>query len=118
MVDLKELLDCIHLIRLYLNTPFRGVTSREIALIEGPYGWGEFSPFLEYGAKESSRWLASGIEAAFEEPFPRLLERVRVNATMPAINDPNQIAALMARYPGVKTVKVKVTEDERADFFR
>jgi len=118
MVDLKELLDSIHLIRLDLNTPFRGVTSREIALIEGPYGWGEFSPFLEYGAKESSRWLVSGIEAAFEEPFPRLLERVRVNATMPAINDPDQIATLMARYPGVKTVKVKVTEDERADFFR
>lgn len=118
MVDLKELLDSIHLIRLDLNTPFREVTSREIALIEGPYGWGEFSPFLEYGAKESSRWLASGIEAAFEEPFPRLLERVRVNATMPAINDPDQIATLMARYPGVKTVKVKVTEDERADFSR
>ncbi|MBM3720135.1 MAG: O-succinylbenzoate synthase [Actinobacteria bacterium] len=118
MVDLQELLDSIHLIKLDLNTPFRGVTSREIALIEGPYGWGEFSPFLEYGAKESSRWLASGIEAAFEEPFPRLLEKVRVNATMPAINDPDQIATLMALYPGVKTVKVKVTEDESADFSR
>lgn len=118
MVDLQELLDSIHLIRLDLNTPFRGVTTREIALIEGPYGWGEFSPFLEYGAQESSRWLASGIEAAFEEPFPQLLNKVRVNATMPAIDDPDQIASLMARYPGVKTVKVKVTQDERADLAR
>lgn len=118
MVDLQELLDSIHLIRLDLNTPFRGVTTREIALIEGPYGWGEFSPFLEYGAEESSRWLASGIEAAFEEPFLQLLNKVRVNATMPAIDDPDQIASLMARYPGVKTVKVKVTQDERADFAR
>lgn len=118
MVDLQELLDSIHLIRLDLNTPFRGVTTREIALIEGPYGWGEFSPFLEYGAQESSRWLASGIEAAFEEPFPQLLNKVRVNATMPAIDDPDQIASLMARYPGVKTVKVKATQDERADLAR
>lgn len=118
MVDLQELLDSIHLIRLDLNTPFRGVTTREIALIEGPYGWGEFSPFLEYGTEESSRWLASGIEAAFEEPFPQLLNKVRVNATMPAIDDPDQIASLMARYPGVKTVKVKVTQDERADLAR
>lgn len=118
MVGLTELLDSIHLIRLDLNTPFRGIQSREIALIEGPHGWGEFSPFLEYGAQESSRWLAAGIEAAFEQPFPQLLKKVRVNATMPAINDPDRIAALMARYPGVKTVKVKVTEDEKADLAR
>ena len=118
MVGLKELLDSIQLIRLELNTPFRGVNTREIALIEGPYGWGEFSPFIEYGAKESSRWLAAGIEAAYEEPLPERLEKVRVNATMPAINDPDQIALLMARYPGAKTVKVKVTEDERADLAR
>ena len=118
MVGLTELLDSIHLIRLDLNTPFRGIQSREIALIEGPHGWGEFSPFLEYGAQESSRWLAAGIEAAFEQPFPQLLKRVRVNATMPAINDPDRIASLMERYPGVKTVKVKVTEDEKADLAR
>ena len=43
---------------------FRGITVREGALIEGPAGWGEFSPFAEYGPKESARWLASAIESA------------------------------------------------------
>lgn len=118
MVALDDLLDSLRLIRLELNTPFRGVHYREVALIEGPYGWGEFSPFLEYEASESSRWLAAGIEAAFESPFPKLQDRIRVNATMPAINDPEAIASLMKRYPGVRTVKVKVTEDEEADLRR
>ena len=43
---------------------FRGITVREGALIEGPAGWGEFSPFAEYGPKESARWLASALESA------------------------------------------------------
>ena len=30
----------------------------------GPAGWGEFSPFAEYGPAESARWLASAIESA------------------------------------------------------
>ena len=49
---------------------FRGITVREGALIEGPAGWGEFSPFAEYGPKESARWLASAIESATRE-WPR-----------------------------------------------
>ncbi|HEX9537894.1 MAG TPA: O-succinylbenzoate synthase, partial [Streptosporangiaceae bacterium] len=47
-----------------LRTRFRGVTVREGALIEGPAGWGEFSPFAEYGPRESARWLACAVEAA------------------------------------------------------
>ena len=47
-----------------MTTKFRGITVREGALIEGPAGWGEFSPFAEYGPRESARWLASAIEAA------------------------------------------------------
>ena len=31
-----------------MRVPFRGVTTREVALVEGPAGWGEFGPFLEY----------------------------------------------------------------------
>ena len=44
---------------------FRGITVREGALIEGPAGWGEFSPVRGVRADgESPRWLASAIEAA------------------------------------------------------
>ena len=31
-----------------LRTRFRGIDVREGVLIDGPEGWGEFSPFLEY----------------------------------------------------------------------
>lgn len=51
MVGLKELLDSIQLIRLELNTPFRGVNTREIALIEGPYGWGSSLHLLNMARK-------------------------------------------------------------------
>ena len=36
-----------------LRTRFRGLTEREGLLLEGPAGWGEFSPFLEYDAAVS-----------------------------------------------------------------
>ena len=47
-----------------MRTRFRGITVREGALIEGPAGWGEFSPFAEYGPRECARWLACALEAA------------------------------------------------------
>ena len=48
-----------------MRVPFRGVTTREVALLEGPAGWGEFGPFLEYAPPEASRWLASAVESAW-----------------------------------------------------
>jgi len=42
---------------------FRGVREREALLFEGPKGWGEFSPFLEYGVPESAEWLRGGLGA-------------------------------------------------------
>ena len=47
-----------------MTVRFRGIVVREGALIEGPAGWGEFSPFAEYGPKECARWLASALESA------------------------------------------------------
>src|ERR1700684_1169323 len=41
-----------------MPTRFRGVTVREGALIQGPAGWGEVSPFAEYGPRECARWRA------------------------------------------------------------
>ena len=47
-----------------MPTRFRGITVREGVLIQGPAGWGEFSPFAEYGPRECARWLACALEAA------------------------------------------------------
>jgi len=64
---------------------FRGVTVREGALIEGPAGWGEFSPFAEYGPRECARWLASAVESATRDWPAPVRDRIPVNVTVPAV---------------------------------
>ena len=46
---LRELLGTLRAFAIPMRTRFRGITLREGALIEGPAGWGEFSPFAEIG---------------------------------------------------------------------
>ena len=92
-----------------LAVKFRGITTREALLIEGPVYWGEFSPFLEYEAAESAHWLAAGLEAAYEgfpEPVRDLIE---VNGTIPAV-PAAQVPEVMECYPGCRTFKIKVAE--------
>lgn len=114
----KELLSTMRVVALPTKTNFRGVTVREVALFRGEYGWGEFSPFLEYGDEESSHWLASAIEAATTPRPERLRSRIPVNGTIPATNDKAAIDLLVASYPGVKTFKVKVGENLAEDIVR
>ncbi|WP_394287563.1 o-succinylbenzoate synthase [Corynebacterium variabile] len=116
--SLSELTDRARVVTCPLRVPFRGVTEREIMLIEGPDGWVEWSPFLEYGPEEASRWLRSalllGWDAASLRPAgSRVLPSVEVNATVPAVDvsaDPDLVPALLDRYPGCTTVKVKVAQ--------
>lgn len=108
-MHIDEILDRAHVVALPMAVRFRGVDTREALLIDGPAGWGEFAPFLEYDAVESAAWLRAGLEAAFEG-FPEpLRESVEVNATVPAV-PPSEVAAVLARYPGCRVVKVKVAE--------
>src|SRR5246127_2457565 len=69
--EVAGLLDSLRAFAIPMRTGFRGITVREGALIEGPAGWGEFSPFAEYGPRECARWLASALaSAAGEWPAP------------------------------------------------
>jgi O-succinylbenzoate synthase len=114
----QQLLDTLRVIALPMKTNFRGINVREIALFKGNYGWGEFSPFLEYDDVESSHWLASAIEAA-TQPRPQLFRSsVAVNGTIPATNDKKVMDDLIASYPGVKTYKVKVGNNLSEDIVR
>jgi O-succinylbenzoate synthase len=107
--DLSDLLERAHVVALPMRVRFRGVEVREAVLFEGPSGWGEFAPFSEYDDIEASRWLASGLEAAYAAwPAPRR-DLVRVNATVPAVG-PEQVPAVLARFDGCTTAKVKVAE--------
>ena len=107
--ELDDLLAGLRVVSIPMRVPFRGVEHREAALVQGPVGWGEFSPFLEYAPGESSRWLASAIEAAWEGWPAPLRDRVPVNATVPAVSA-EDVAGVLARYDGCRTAKVKVAE--------
>lgn len=106
---LAELIDSAVVVSLPMRTRFRGITSREMLLFEGPEGWGEFGSFPEYSDPESAWWLAAGLESAYLGPPEPLRDRVPVNATVPAV-DADRVDEILARYPGVHTAKVKVAE--------
>jgi O-succinylbenzoate synthase len=91
-----------------MRTRFRGVTRREGVLVRGPAGWGEFSPFPEYGPAECARWLAAAYEAAHEGWPEPLRTKIPVNVTVPAV-DPESAHAIV-RGSGCRTAKVKVAE--------
>jgi O-succinylbenzoate synthase len=105
---LDDLLESLRVITLPTRTNFRGVTNREVALMQGSQGWGEFSPFLEYDDNECRPWLASAIEAATVARPARYRDAVAINGTIPELNDEEEIKALMHIYAGAKTFKVKV----------
>ena len=112
------LLESLRVVALPMKTKFRGVTVREVALIQGEYGWGEFSPFLEYDDAESAPWLACAIEAA-TQPKPKLYRtEVAVNGTIPALNDKEELESVVNSFPGVATFKVKVGTNASEDIAR
>lgn len=105
----EELLDRSHVVSIPMRVPFRGIETREALLIDGPCGWGEFAPFVEYENVEAARWLRSAIEAAYSSwPVP-LRDAIHVNATVPAVGA-DQVPAALARFDGCTTAKVKVAE--------
>ncbi len=106
---LDDLLERLHVIALPMRVRFRGITVREVALIDGPAGWGEFGAFPEYEPPEAAHWLASGIESAYGTTPPPLRDAILVNATVPAVG-PDQVPEVLARFPGATTAKVKVAE--------
>jgi len=92
-----------------MRVRFRGVMEREAVLLCGPAGWGEFAPFLEYDDAESARWLAAALEAGWQGWPVAQRSSVPVNATVPAV-PADEVAAVLARYDGCTTAKVKVAE--------
>ncbi|MCV2490431.1 o-succinylbenzoate synthase [Geodermatophilus sp. YIM 151500] len=97
-----------HAYQVPLRTRFRGIDVRDGVLVRGPAGWGEFSPFWDYGVAESRRWWAAAREAAVEGWPAPLRSVVPVNVTVPAV-DAERAHAIVAA-SGCRTAKVKVAE--------
>lgn len=114
----EKLFSSMRVVALPTKTNFRGITLREVALFQGDQGWAEFSPFLEYPPEECVPWLQCAIEAA-TVPRPKALrEKIRINATMPALNDRSEIAKILDEFPGCEVVKVKVGDQLAEDIAR
>lgn len=96
-----------------MTTRFRGITVREGVLLEGPGGWGEWSPFLEYAPAVAEPWLRCAEEAAAGDWPTPLRDRVPVNVTVPAVR-PERAHAIVAA-SGCRTAKVKVAEPGQAE---
>ena len=97
-----------HVFRIPLRTRFRGKTERAGVLLQGPHGWGEFSPFPDYGPDIAVRWLRCAIESAMGETPEPLRNSVPVNVTVPAV-DPQRAHDIVAK-SSCSTAKVKVAE--------
>lgn len=93
-----------------LKVAFRGQTRRQGAVVQGPYGWGESSPFPGYAPDARSRCEQSALACAWE-PFPEpVRDWIPVQVTVPAL-DP-QDAADLVRASGCSCAKVKVAEGD------
>ena len=115
---LDSILESLRVVALPTKTDFRSIRVREVALIEGPKGWGEFSPFIEYEPSECVPWLVSAVEAATVTPPELVRTEIEVNATLPAINGIEEIARVLAWFPGCTSVKIKVGQELKADLAR
>jgi O-succinylbenzoate synthase len=92
-----------------MNIRFRRTEHREGVLVHGPAGFGEFSPFWDYGVEESASWLAAALEAAEESAPAPVRALVPVNCTVPAV-DAARATAIVTAPHGCRTAKVKVAE--------
>ncbi|MGL4175594.1 MAG: o-succinylbenzoate synthase [Dermatophilaceae bacterium] len=99
----------MHVVVIPMRVPFRGTSVREVVLVEGPAGWGEFAPFPEYGVAEASRWLAAAVESAWAGWPDPVRHEIPVNATVPAV-PASRVPEVLARFPGCTTGKVKVAQ--------
>lgn len=107
--SLGDLLATARVVSIPLITRFRGISHREAVLLRGPEGWSEFSPFPEYDDREAATWLAGAIDFGWAPSPTAVRTSILVNATVPAV-PAAEVAAVLERYDGCRTAKVKVAE--------
>jgi O-succinylbenzoate synthase len=108
-VALESILATAKVVSIGMRTRFRGVSTREALLFEGPNGWAEWSPFTEYADEEAAVWLAAAIEFAFGAEPALVRTEIGINATLPAVS-PAEVAGALEPFGKFRTVKIKVAE--------
>lgn len=89
-----------------LRVPVMGVVERRCRLVEGPAGWGEFSPLPTWTPAERAAAEEAAEEAATRGFVAPLRDPVAVNAMVPRVEP--ALAARLAVESGCATIKVKV----------
>jgi O-succinylbenzoate synthase len=103
----EQILSTARVLSIPMRVKFRGITTREVLLFEGPNGWAEWSPFTEYEDEEASIWLKAAIEFAFGEIPEPTKKTIKVNATLAAVRD---VRAALEPFGNFEVVKIKVAE--------
>lgn len=99
--------------RVRLRVEVQGETLRTGEFLQGPAGWGEYSPLPSWDTAQRVLAMRAAVEAA-TMPFPDPLRaRVETNAMIPRIR-PAEAAAL-ALASGCRTIKVKVGDADGLD---
>lgn len=109
LATIDDVLATARVVSIPLRVRFRGIDTREAVLFRGPEGWTEFSPFVEYDDDEAAAWLRAAIDFGWSASPPLNRDRIRVNATVPAVGA-DDVPAILSRFPGCRTAKVKVAE--------
>ena len=111
MWHLDKIFKDLTVVAIPTRTSFRGVSIREAALFQGPAGWSEFSPFVEYSDSEAEPWLNAALEGAYV-PWPKFeRDSIGINATLPKVSI-DRVSDILNRFPGAKTVKIKIDDFE------
>lgn len=103
----QQILETARVLSIPMRIKFRGITTREVLLFEGPNGWAEWSPFTEYENEEASIWLKAAIEFAFGDIPEPAVNTIKVNATLAAVKD---VRAALEPFGNFEVVKIKVAE--------
>ena len=81
-----DLLAALHVVAIPMRVPFRGVTTREVALLEGPAGWGRVRAVRRVRAARGVALAGGGGGVGVGAAGPRpCATSVPVNATVPAV---------------------------------
>jgi O-succinylbenzoate synthase len=99
--------------RVDLRHPVMGVIERSGYLLEGPAGWGEYSPLPSWNDAERAAAERSALEAATLNFPAQARDRVAVNAMVPRLAP--DVAAALALSSGCATIKVKVGDADSVD---
>lgn len=91
-----------------LTDEVAGVTVCEGMLIEGPQGWGEFSPPAGSDARRDGRWLTAAVEVGTVGWPDPVRGRVAAAVTVPSVG-PDRARGIVAE-AGCRTAAVRVGE--------